>query len=670
MRNSVRALRNILLVASLMAAARGEAQFVLGSVEAGQGKGFARHAPSNSTGSAAGARAYQILHYRIDLRLPLTTEALSGRVTAAILLTAATDTLQLNAAFLSLDTVEVNGVHTPIRVDSAGQQFTVLLGTTRDSGDTLLLTIGYHRLTGVSRPAGRIGYYWFTPSTSPLALDTLGYTMSEPSDARFWLPCLDDPSEKSTAEIHATVPAGFVAASNGRLVGVTPNSDGTVTWHWVESHPVATYLICVTASKFTRSTLPFARAAGDTIPLQYYVWPADSAACAAYLPTVQQMVANLSALFRPYPFDKYGMTGVSPFGFGGMEHQSLTTLGRSYVTNRGVVVHELAHQWWGDAVTCGTWKDIWLNESFATYAEALWEESVGGASALRAKMTAKLSFNSSWNYAVYDPVGQGQYIFSDLVYSKGGWILHTLRGIVGDSLFFGALRDYYDLYQGKSALSDDLQAVFEQKAGSSLSWFFDPWVHGPGWPVYAYSWSFSADSLSVRIHQLQDAAWPTYRMPVQFRATKGQADTTFVLLDSLREQSFRIPFPFAPDSVAFDPDSWILKQMSAGPTIAEREGNSIPESFLLDQNYPNPFNPSTRIRYSIPGSRDQGSGVNEVRLVVYDLLGREVAVLVDEKQAPGSYQVRFNAAGLTSGVYLYRLTVGSFVQTNKMVLMK
>jgi aminopeptidase N len=664
MRNSVLngSARALIACALLIGTAR--AQFVDIAPAGKDSKGFLRIA-ERSAGSPvyAGPHPFDMLHYRIDLQLPLTTEQLLGRSTMTLVITAPTDTLMLNAVQLSLDTVRINGSGIPFRSDASRETFTILLGTTRSPGDTLTVAVDYRRIPGLLRPADRLGYYWYTPSADPVALDTIGYTMSEPSDARFWLPCFDDPSDKATAEIHATVPRTFVAASIGRLLGVSNNPDGSATWHWQENHPVATYLLCVTASKFTVSSLPYARATGDTVPLQYYVWAPDSAACAAYLPTVRQMVQNLSSLFRPYPFDKYGMTAVAPFGFGGMEHQTITTLARNAATSRGVVVHELAHQWFGDALTCGTWKDIWLNESFATYSEALWEESVGGQTALRSAMKAKLRFGTSWNYAVYDPTGQGQYIFADLVYSKGAWVLQTLRGILGDSTFFRSLRDYLNQSWMNSVVTSEFQASVEKTAGTSLAWFFNEWIYGKGWPVYAYTSSFFGDSLSLRIYQQQNPAWPTFKMPVQLRAFKNGKDTTFTLWDSLRVQSYRIPFPFAPDSVQFDPDLWIMKQMTVPPASADAPEGGIPDRFGLEQNYPNPFNPTTVIVGQWPAAAD-------VSLIVYDLLGREVARMADGRYPAGRFRFTFDASRLPSGVYLYRLSAGPFTAVRRMVFVK
>ena len=631
-----------------------------------------------------GTQPFDVIHYRLDVNLAMTTESFQGTSSIILMLTSPADSIVLNEVSLQLDTVRVDGTQKSIAIYPSTETFAIRLGGTRNAGDTLHISIAYRRLPETSRPNSRLGYYYFSAATLSGLPANLGYTMSEPSDARFWMPCYDEPWDKATAEINATVPAGYVAASNGVLLGVDNNLDGTVTWRWKEDHQIATYLMCVTASQFTIPSLNYESGDGRTIPIQYYTWKTfteppppngrgvvqDSANAAAYLPTVRNMVDAFSHLFGEYPFDKYGMSSVVPFSYGGMEHQTLTTLNRYYITDGRVVPHELAHQWWGDLVTCGTWKDIWLNESFATYSEALWNESIGDFPALKSYMTSLLHLNfGSWQGAVYDPQGQGFNLFDDVVYSKGAWVLHTLRGVLGDSLFFRSLRAYRQKFTGRSAITDEFRGVIDSVAGQDMRWFFNEWIYGPGWPVYAYAYTWPGDSLSLRIYQQQSSSWPTYKMPIQIRILHGTDRLNTVVWDSLRIQTFKIPLAFSPDSVALDPDAWIMKQIV--PSTVSAGEATVPLATALNQNYPNPFNPTTVVSYQV-------SGVSYVRLVVYDLLGREVATLVDGRQEAGRRAVPFDGSGLASGIYFYRLAVQplgegghqSFVSTRKMIFMR
>jgi aminopeptidase N len=338
-------------------------------------------------------------------------------------------------------------------------------------------------------------------------------------------------------------------------------------------------------------------------------------------------------------------------------------------------VHELAHQWWGDLVTCATWKDVWLNESFATYAEALWEERKGGRSALRHYMHNALEhfFYGSWQGAPYDPEGQGFNLFDDVVYSKGAWILHTLRGVVGDTAFFRILDRYRGLYAGSTVTTEDLRAVTDTVAGRSMKWFFDQWVYGGGWPMYSSSFTWSADTLSLRVSQEQPQSWPTFTVPLQVRAKSGTEDTVFTITPGGRVHVAKVPLSFAPTSLMLDPDSLVLKQIVTAAGVEALA--DVPADFWLGQNFPNPFNPTTVIRYQVPVGMGGESGVpvpgsGRVRLSVYDMLGREVAMLVDEPKVAGHYSVTFDGSGLSSGMYFVRFQAGGKQAVKSMMLIR
>jgi aminopeptidase N len=634
----------------------------IGTFETDRNPLFPARALVNPRG-VKGTAPVDILHYDLDLHLSMVSEHLRGRATITILMNAPGDSVVLNGVQLQIDSVLVDGVRSTIGPDTVHESFAVRLGRIRAAGDTVRVVLSYERPPALKRPSSRRGYYFFLDTLG--IPSNLGYTMSEPSDARFWFPCVDEPWEKATSAMHITVPQGYVPASNGSLTSVIDNGDGTMTWHWKENHQIAPYLMCATVSRFSVSTLSFVRTLGDTIPLQYYTWHADSTQAAAYLPTVRQMVKVLSRVYGPYPFEKYGMSAIVPFAYGGMEHQTITTLNRFYITDDRVVVHELAHQWWGDLVTCGSWADVWLNESFATYTEALWQESLGGPIALKDYMAGLMHlFYGSWQGAIYDPVSQGFNLFDDVVYSKGAWVLHTLRGVVGDSTYFRILSAYRQRHAERAAVTDDLAAVVDSVTGTDMRWFFSQWVYGKGWPRLQASYTWSADSLlHLLIQQTQDPQWPLFRLPLVLRAYRAGAGTTdFSIVDSLRTESFTFPMTSAPDSVVLDPDGWVLKETggNAGPVGG---GGSI----VLVQNFPNPFSSTTTFGYGIPIP-------SAVTLTVYDILGRRVATLVDQTQVPGFYQISFDASSWASGVYFYHLqsdpgSAGSrMTSTGKMIV--
>ncbi len=612
-----------------------------------------------------GPQPFDVLSYKLDISLAMTNESLQGRSFMTMRLKENVDSLVLNSVSLTLDTIRVDDVLKTVRIDSTRESVTINLNGRRNAGDTLRIDIAYRRLPEIRRPGSRKGYYFFRDTIG--LPSNIGYTFSEPSDARFWFPCYDEPWDKATAEINITVPAGYVAASNGKLVGTSHNGNGTVTWRWKEQNQITTYLMCMTVSAYSISSLPYIKTTGDTIPLQYYVWNAppfvDSAWTTPFLPTVRQMMTAFSGRFGEYKFDKYGMTSVIPFGYLGMEHQTLTSMNRYYLTSHRVVSHELAHQWWGDEVSPGTWADIWLNESFATYSEALWREHLYGLDSLKAYMRDTLQeFQfSSWSGAIYNPIAQGFDLFTRAVYTKGGWVLHTLRGAIGDFSFYQSLRAYRNKWSGRSAVTSEFAAVVDSVVGRDMSWFFNQWIYGKGWPKYASRYTWAADTILLTIQQQQDVTWPVFKMPMHVRAYYGTSRADYIVNDSLRTQLFRLRLTTPPDSVVLDPEGWILKQIVAPTSVEETENTSA--EFRLFQNYPNPFNPTTEIRYQI-------SEAGHVSIKVFDLLGREVVTLINEVKPEGTYSRQFDASNLSSGVYYYRLQAGSFIETKKMLLVK
>jgi len=632
---------------------------------------------SNRTSQSSGT----ILHYQLDLNftdgLTDNNHFYSGRERITWRPNGDSSAI-LDAIDLRIDSVLNENQRLVYDTLSSHGRLKIFLPPSMRNRDSLFIDIWYAHTSTQNR-----GYYYYDKNISGDAsqwtLERVGYTFTEPYDSPYWFPCINDPSVKVPCRINITVPEGYLAASNGLLKQTTHNGDGTVTFRWEERYPIAMYLMAMAISKYSTFSHYYHRVSNpsESVEIKYYIWQADSAgetynAVTAFR-NVVDMITFFSTIFGEYPFDKYGMAAVYPFGAGGMEHQTMTTIHRSWLANGGSqngIAHELAHQWWGDLVTCGTWADIWLNEGFATYAAALWEDHFPGMRNIKDLMASIQHFtNSSWQNAIYDPPGN---LFADLVYSKGAWVLHMLRYVLGDSTFFDVLKEYRGRFEHKSALTDDFASAASSVAGRDMSWFFDQWVYRSGWPVYAYQWSSSQVSagiynLTVTIQQQQ--AESVFQMPIELEVFGGGRDTTLIANNTVRNQSFSFVIPFIPDSLLFDRDGWILKQMRNTQTKVGTEGE-VPTSFVLYQNYPNPFNPATVIQYFLPTS-----GI--VQLKVFDLLGQEVGTVVNGLESAGFRQVRFDGSRLTSGVYFYRLIVtplsgatGTIVETRRMMLLR
>jgi aminopeptidase N len=564
-----------------------------------------------------------------------------------------------------IDSVFVDGMRSP-RVTRVGNLAYIRLPRTYSGGEALTMMIHYH---GVPPTGTGLGSF----DTKTLSDGSLWYSsLSEPYGGRLWWPSIDHPSDKAdSADIWITCDQSLTAVSNGLLVATITNGDGTRTFQWRHRYPIATYLIAATVAKFDLFMHWYKYSPTDSIPIYNYVTlnlPPGSAArnVAALTPRMMQI---FESIFGPYPFrrEKYGHVEFS--WSGGMEHQTITSLGTG-AWNEKTVAHELAHQWFGDLITCRTWPDLWLNEGFAQYFDAVYMERQYNVATFRTAMNGRVTSAKSAPGTLYvqDTASTSNLFLYSRVYQKGSWVLHMLRKAMGDSVFFAAIRAYADdpRFRYGTASTADFRSVCETVSGKDLAWFFNEWVLGEKFPQYSYSWRTTPSGgqfeTSVRITQFTGTANPAFFiMPIDLRLTGSGLDTTVTVANNSADQTFFISTKSAPTAIAFDPDGWILKTAQF-VTDVEAEF-SIPQATQLEQNYPNPFNPSTTLSFSL-------SVLSSVDLRVFDLLGREVSVLVNETRLPGRYTVSFEASQLPSGIYYCRLTTGTVSQTRKMLLTK
>lgn len=401
--------------------------------------------------------------------------------------------------------------------------------------------------------------------------DAAIYTLSEPEYASTWWPCKDIPSDKFTIDISITVPSQLTAVSNGLLKEVRDEENGEKTFVWKSSYPIATYLVSLAIGKYDKWTdTYYSKDSLQKMPVEYYSYPEYTENAKADWKNTVRMIGFFSDKFGEYPFikEKYGMAMFGWVG-GAMEHQTISSMGYTLVKGNGqyeyISVHELAHQWFGDAVTPESWKDIWLNEGFASYSEALWIENEKGTEAYR-----KYLKNEDYGFfqgTVYNPEG---FIFGPTVYNKGAWCLHMLRGTVGDSVFFEILRKYYDRYKYKNANTYDFQKICEEVSGTDLKYFFDQWIFtGTGRPDYRYSWK--ADdfqdqtgtgiyTLRIKLRQVQEDSSGVYKMPVRFTVITDNGSQEIKFFNDMKVQQFEHPVRGKPVEVLIDNENWILKK--------------------------------------------------------------------------------------------------------------
>jgi hypothetical protein len=499
--------------------------------------------------ATANQQSYDVGWYDLDLTFnPAgTTVAGTVRMKAAVVGgPIATVDLDL-AANLVVDAATSAAV--PTTWSRAGDVLTLNLDRVYADGESLDVTVTYH---GNPTAAGSLV---FTTANGRQLI----WSLSEPFGARTWWPCKDAPADKAdSVDIRFTVPAGLVTASNGTLVSTTPGA-GTVTTHWRERCPIATYLVSIASYPYSVVDDWYRPSPVDSMLIRFHVFPESVAGAAAVHAKVKDMIAGYAARMGEYPFlaEKYGHAQFT-FG-GGMEHQTCSSMG---TFAEYVVAHELMHQWWGDLVTCRDFHHIWLNEGFATWGEALWAEIQGGPAAYRADLDLNRYYGPGTIH-VPDVSSTSRIFDSNLSYNKGSWVVHMLRGVLGDSTFFAALREYRAQWGYRSATTEDLQAVCEQMSGRDLDAFFQQWIYGEYYPVYKAGWSAepAGGGWDVTITLEQRQSWQLFTMPVGLTVATTGSETTFVVQDSLASQTFVVHVGAEPTGVEVDRDGWILKKV-------------------------------------------------------------------------------------------------------------
>lgn len=490
-----------------------------------------------------------------------------------------------------------------------------------------------------------------THATGPII-----WTLSEPFGARDWWPCKQSLNDKiDSIDIIVTCPQDYRDGSNGILVSETQNGNFK-TYHWKSHYPIAAYLVAIAVTNYSSYSDTATLENGASLQILNYVYPEDLATAQSLTPAIVPVIELYDSLTIDYPFwkEKYGHC---EFGWGGgMEHQTMTYC---VAFDEWLIAHECAHQWFGDKVTCGSWEDIWLNEGFATYFEGLTQQNLYPWNWDGWK-------HSQRDYIVSEPDGSvlctdttnvGRIFDGRLTYSKGAFVLHMLRWVLGDQQFFQGLREYLNdpALAYNYAKTPDLEQHLESVSGMDLSTFFNQWYYNQGYPTYNLSWYPTGNTINIMINQSQsDPSVSFFEMPVPVECKDATHDTMIVLNHTFSGQTFSVDLGFIPDEVVFDPELWILSANDVVTKVDEPIRDN-----LLFSIYPNPAMDELQVSYEIPNAK-------ATDLQITDVSGRVIKIISASEQTPQNTLV-VNITNLPSGIYFLKTMEGNSWVVKKFV---
>ncbi|RYU97170.1 M1 family aminopeptidase [Emticicia agri] len=589
-------------------------------------------------------------YYKLNLDISYAQRYLKGEATISL---KANSTI--SGCFLDLkNTLKVDSIKLGTKKLTYNQE-TAKVNITFDKSYTqnqVLTLIIYYQGNPVASSFG--SFTFGSHATSPIV-----WTLSEPYGAPDWFPCKDTPADKAdSSDVWVTMPKEFVSVSNGTLTKTLDNTNGTRTYQWKNHYPIAHYLISIAATNYTEYKNYYKYSATDSMVVTHYIYPENfSANVRNQLDQTPFMLKLFSDKYGQYPFikEKYGHAQCG-FG-GGMEHQTCSSMGNF---ESSLVAHELAHQWFGDKITCKSWEHIWLNEGFATFSEAVYAEAVGGKNAYNTTMNSNMVFarRAAGSLFVKNINSENEIFGFNRSYAKGSVVLHMLRGIVGDEKFFKTLQNYLvSSVAYNSATTEDFQKVAEQTTGLNLDYFFKEWIYGESYPRYSYGWTTAtaadgSSTVTLKVTQTKNTNPEYFSMPVDIKIITSQGETTTSVFIDKATQDIEIPnIKGTINQVVFDPENKVLKEATEVKiSLTGKE----PVSQLIDwQISPNPTTSEVLIDFTLKQN-------TSAQISVFDVAGRKVKELPEEKLSAASYKRTIKIDDLPVGNYIVRIGFGKY----------
>ena len=530
----------------------------------------------------AADRPFRVTSVRLELDLDLIGRRVTGAVTHRIeARRAALDAITLDAVELTIDSVVVDGAAVTA-FDYDGERLRVPLARPLARGGEASVTVCYHATP-------RRGLYFVGPDPQNPERAPLCFTQGQDDDSRFYWPCVDAPNEKAPMEVIATAASGNFLLSNGELRGRDELPNGRTRWHYVLDFPHPPYLVTVVCGPFTEAV---ERAPETDVAVFSFAPPGREADARRSFARTGQMIDYFSARIGvPYPHRRYSQITVPEFIFGGMENTTAATLTDAILLDEraaldhdvdGLVSHELAHQWWGDLLTCREWSEAWLNEGFATYFEYVWREHAKGRDEADLELRADADAYFAETQRYVRPIVSRRYdepihLFDGHLYDKGGRVLHMVRHILGDGPFWEAIAAYATANARRSVETRDWCRAIDEVTGQNLEPFFDRWVARPGHPELDCAWQWDEEHKEgrLRVQQKQPITeeLPAFQFDVglQFELGGKVEERRLAVRDASHVFTFRLPA--RPQQVVFDPGDVILKtvKMDKSPQLWRRQ---------------------------------------------------------------------------------------------------
>jgi aminopeptidase N len=501
-----------------------------------------------------------VLHYEISIDLDDRSDSITATAIIYIVLqNDRTSGMWLDLTGMHVDRLRINGAETPFTYRNGRLSFNFDRMYAGD--ETIAIEVDYSGTPGKAG-TGEAGMR--------IRVNKYGrrvfFADNWPDFASHWFPSIDHPSDKATVDFIVTAPDSYTVVANGHMVQIVSVQNGRKRTRWSEKHPIPTYSMTVGAAEFSVHI----EATDLGVPVSWYVYPQDTDAAARMFRGADRVLRFFSERIAPYPYEKLTQVEATT-QMAAMENANTIFYSESLFYPMPVpenpVPHEIAHQWFGNSVTPADWDHLWLSEGFATYFDTLFRAQALPSVSLKESMAVHADKIFTYSPARFKPVIDPDQTdlmgkLNPLTYEKGAWVLHMLRGVLGDEAFFEGIANYYRLYKDRNVWTKDFQKVMEMAGGVDLGTFFRQWLYQPAWPEYQLSWNWDQTDcvVEIRIRQIQTSG--LFDMPVNMVVSSGGKKENHRIRIKDRDHKFRIPLLSPPSSIELDPDGWVLKTFS------------------------------------------------------------------------------------------------------------